>query len=278
MASLFILYKEHKHVNIVSAFKTLFCYTVLMTTTSQDTYMLKDQDLTLHSKENEYVLKVRDLPIEEKPREKLLQLGPHSLTLAELVAVLLGIGTKREEVMEMAQRIFKEYGEKSLMHETNAQKFADALDIPLTKACQIIASLEIGRRFYQSRAGRPVYIRNAKHAYQYLKDMGTHNKEHLRGLYLNSRYRVIHEELISVGSLTANIVHPREVFQPAIEHGAVAIIIAHNHPSGSVEPTRADLEVTHQLSKAAQLLGIELLDHLIITSKRFISLVEENDE
>lgn len=244
---------------------------------SQTHYTLKDQDLLLDSNGSEYILKVRDLPEQERPREKLLQLGPGHLTLAELVAVLLGVGTRKEEVLEMAQRIFKEYGEKSIAHETNAQKLSDALDIPIAKACQIIASLEIGRRFYSSKAGRPVYIRTAKHAHQYLKDMGHQSKEHLRGLYLNSRYRIIHEELISVGSLTANIVHPREVFQPAITHGAVAVIIAHNHPSGSIEPTSADLQVTAQLSEAGKLLGIELLDHLIITNKRFISLKEDVD-
>ncbi len=251
---------------------------MFMSITSQTPYILKDQDLTLDNSKSEYVLKVRDLPEQEKPREKLLQLGPGHLTLTELVAVLLGVGTRKEEVLEMAQRIFKEYGEKSIAHETSAQKLADSLDIPLSKACQIIASLEIGRRFYSSKAGRPVYIRTSKHAYQYLKDMGNYNKEHLRGLYLNSRYRIVHEELISVGSLTANIVHPREVFQPAIEHGAVAVIIAHNHPSGSIEPTSADTQVTTQLSEAGKLLGIELLDHLIITAKRFISLKEEINE
>jgi len=248
-----------------------------MSTISQTPYLLKDQDLLLDSSESEYVLKVRDLPEQERPREKLLQLGPSHLTLTELVAVLLGVGTRKEEVLEMAQRIFKEYGEKSIANETNAQKLSDALDIPLIKACQIIASLEIGRRFYSNKAGRPVYIRTAKHAYQYLKDMGHQDKEQLRGLYLNSRYRVIHEELISVGTLTANIIHPREVFQPAITHGAVAIIIAHNHPSDSIEPTSSDIQATTQLSEAGKLLGIELLDHLIITSKRFISLKENID-
>ena len=98
-------------------------------------------------------------------------------------------------------------------------------------------------------------------------------KEQLRGLYLNSRYQVIHEEVISVGSLTSNIVHPREVFQPAIEHGAVAVIIAHNHPSGSLEPTMADHEVTDRLLTAGKLLGIDVLDHLIITDENYVSIL-----
>jgi DNA repair protein RadC len=104
--------------------------------------------------------------------------------------------------------------------------------------------------------------------------MGTSRKEQLRGLYLNSRYQLIHDEVISIGSLTSNIVHPREVFQPAIERGAVALIIAHNHPSGVLEPTTADINVTEQLISAGKVLGIELLDHLIIAKSKYISIME----
>jgi DNA repair protein RadC len=107
--------------------------------------------------------------------------------------------------------------------------------------------------------------------------MGSNKKEQLRGLYLNSQYQVIHDEVISVGSLTANIVHPREVFQPAVEHGAIAIILAHNHPSGRLEPTTADIEITEQLISAGQVLGIDLLDHLVITTKRYVSIMEMVD-
>lgn len=103
-------------------------------------------------------------------------------------------------------------------------------------------------------------------------------KEQLRALYLNSRYQVIHEEIVSVGSLTANIVHPREVFQPSIEFGAAAVIVAHNHPSGSLEPTSADIDVTRQLGASGALLGIELLDHLIITTDSYISIIGDAHE
>jgi DNA repair protein RadC len=137
-----------------------------------------------------------------------------------------------------------------------------------------VASFELGRRFQIKQAGRPVHVRNARQAYQYFKDMGSNQKEQLRGLYLNSRYQVIRDELISVGSLTSNIVHPREVYHPAVEYGAVAIILAHNHPSGRLEPTMADIEITEQLITAGKVMGIDLLDHLIITSNRYISIME----
>ncbi|HVQ44080.1 MAG TPA: DNA repair protein RadC [Candidatus Saccharimonadia bacterium] len=238
-------------------------------------YALHDHDVVIGERVDHYILKVKDLPSEQKPREKLQRMGPETLNVAELVAVLWGVGTKKEEVLAMARRITREYGEKSIATETNPEKMASALGIPLHKACQIIAGFELGRRFFAHQAGRQIYVRNARQAYEYLHDIGDSKKERLRGLYLNSRYQVVHDEVISVGSLTANIVHPREVFQPAIEHGAVAIIIAHNHPSGSLEPTAADRQVTRQLQEAGRLLGIDVLDHLIIAGAQYIRITED---
>jgi DNA repair protein RadC len=241
-------------------------------------YVLTDNDQIMGEGETKYVLRVRDLPIEEKPREKMLLLGVHSLSHAELMAVLLSVGTRKEEVMAMSARILREYGEQAIFNEKNPARLAESLDIPLTKACQIIASFELGRRAYQHKAGKPVFIRTSKQAYQHVTFIGNLQKEQLRGLYLNSRYQIIHEEVISIGSLTANIVHPREVFQPAIEHGAVAVIIAHNHPSGVLDPTEDDLLATEQLVAAGTILGIELLDHLIIGKKNYRSVMENNNE
>lgn len=174
----------------------------------------------------------------------------------------------------MAQRITHEYGGKALAATDDPQRLADATDIPLTKACQIVAGFEIGKRFYSQQYGRPVFIRNATQAYTHLRGMAESQKEQLRGLYLNSRHRLIHEEVVSIGTLTANIVHPREVFRPAIEHGAVAVIIAHNHPSRDATPTEDDLEVTSQLVAAGKLIGIDLLDHLVIGDSHYLSILE----
>lgn len=253
----------------------LATYTASMKTAySNPTYALRANDVLIGERVSEYVLRVRDLPNERRPREKLLSEGADSLSLAELVAVILCVGTRKEDVLAMAQRIVKEYGEKAIAAEADAQQMAEVVDIPLVKACQIVATFELGRRFFAVQAGKAVFVRDAHQAYEYLKPIGYSPKEQLRGLYLNSRYEVIHDEVISVGSLTANIVHPREVFRPALEHGAVAVIIAHNHPSGSLEPTREDIAVTAQLAAAGKLLGIELLDHLIIAGEAFSRIVE----
>lgn len=246
--------------------------------TATKPYLLADGYLLIGERLSQYVVKVRDLRTEDKPREKLLSVGPSNLTHAELLAILLGVGTRKEEVFTMSHRILREYGERAITNERNPQRLADALQIPVAKACQIVASFELGRRFYQRKAGKPIVVRTAKHAFEHLKSMGLLQKEQLRGLYLNSRYQVIHEEIISIGSVTANIVHPREVFQPALEYGAVAVIVAHNHPSGVVEPTKDDLAATAQLIAAGKVLGIDLLDHLIIADNRYISLIEEHHD
>lgn len=237
-------------------------------------YALEDRDLIFSEPGAGYVLRVKDMPDDERPRERLLELGPSSLSVAELVAILWGVGNRKEDVLAMAKRTLKEYGEKAIGNELNAQRLAETTDIPVTKATQVVAAFELGRRFYATQAGRPVQVRNAKQAYQYVRDMGISQKEQLRGLYLNSRYQVIHDEVISIGSLTSNIVHPREVFRPALERGAVAIILAHNHPSGRLEPTLADIQITEQLLTAGDLLGIELLDHLIITTTQHASILD----
>jgi DNA repair protein RadC len=224
-----------------------------------------------------YVLKVRDLPSGEKPREKLMQYGPAGLSSAELLAVVWGVGTKREELMAMTTRVLQEYGERAIIHEKDAYRLAQALDIPEAKACQLVACFELGRRAYAVKDGQPRYVRTALQAYEYVRDMARGKKEQLRGLYLNAHYEVIRDEVISVGSMTANIVHPREVFQPAISQGAVAVIVAHNHPSGSLQPTEEDIEVTRQLIAAGNVLAVELLDHLIITTDGYVSVMEHVD-
>lgn len=243
----------------------------LIMNASKTKYAFCDNDLILDKPEKQYILKVKDLDEKDRPREKLIKRGPEILTSAELLGIILSVGTKREEVLSMSTRIFKEYGEKNIITEKNPKILSKELDIPLIKACQIISCFELGRRFFKTSPGT-VVIRNSRQAYDYFKDMGSLPKEHLRGIYLNSRYKVVYDETISIGSLTSGIVHPREVFRPAIEHLASAVIIAHNHPSGICKPNEDDIEVTQQLMEAGKILGVDLLDHLIIAKNKFVSI------
>jgi DNA repair protein RadC len=201
------------------------------------------------NKEIQYGLKVMDMPPEDRPREKLKKYGPEVLS----------------------KRIISEYGEQPILSQTRVEKVINRFNLGEVHAGQLISCLELGRRFFgESKDG--MYIKTPKDAYEYLSDMRKIKKEFFRGLYLDVNNRLIHDELISVGTLTTNLVHPREVFYPAISKRAVAIILAHNHPSGDPEPTEDDIEMTKQMVNVSKIMEIELLDHVIIGNNKFVSL------
>lgn len=212
---------------------------------------------------------------QKQPREKIIEQGPDGLKNAELLAIILNTGYKGEGVMELASRILQEYGSKAITKERNVNRLMDDLGIPPVKACQIIACFELGRRFFMEENGKMPTIRSSEDVYQYLKDMSRFTKEQFRGLYLNARNKLIHDEVISIGTLTANLVHPREVFQPAIEFSAAAIVLAHNHPSGDPEPSEDDIRVTKQLVEASKILGFEILDHIVVGKGRYVSMKDK---
>lgn len=242
-------------------------------------YKIKDNNIILTDnkiigREKKYeITRVKDLPEEEKPREKLLKEGVTSLSSTELLALILGVGTKKEEVFSMSSRILREYGEKGIAYQKDPKIIEKDLNVPIAKACQLVACFELGRRFYQKKPGANISIRTAKQAFEHLKDMGKLNKEQFRGLYLNTHYQLVHDEIISIGTLDSSLVAPREVFRPALKYSAAAIIIAHNHPSGVLKATKADVEATEKLIEAGKILGIEVLDHLLIGQDKFISLI-----
>ncbi len=222
--------------------------------------------------ERQYVYKLRDLPEADKPREKMLAHGPNALSIVELVAIILNAGTVKEDVLSMSSRIIREYGEKNFASFDDPKRMAEELDIPLVKACQIVASSELGRRFYKKQGGRGLSIRNAKDVSAYVRDMHDLPKECLRGIYLNNHHKVVHDEVLSMGTLDANLIHPREVFKPALEYGASAVILVHNHPSGVVTPSSSDLEITKQLIDAGKIMGVSLVDHVVVGKGKYASV------
>lgn len=223
----------------------------------------------------EYKFRLKEIPKEQRPREKLIKYGPDILKNGELMAVILNTGYRRETVLELSYRIIKEYGSKAIAQEKKVGRLMENLGIPLVKACQIVACFELGRRFFEEEPGRFPTIRSPEDAYRYLEGMKKLKKEQFRGLYLNTRNKIIHDEIISIGTLTANLVHPREVFQPAIEYLAAGIIIAHNHPSGDPNPSEDDLKVTRQMTKVGKTMAIEVLDHIIIGNEKYVSLKDK---
>lgn len=219
-----------------------------------------------------YRVKLKELPAHQRPREKLIKYGPDVLKTPELMAIILNTGYRGETVLELSHRIIKEYGSKAIIQEKNVARLMETLGIPSVKACQIVACFELGRRFFQEEPGKMPTLRNPGDVYRYLEDMRKLKKEQFRGLYLNTRNKIIHDEIISIGTLTANLVHPREVFQPAIEYLAAGLIIAHNHPSGDPNPSDEDLKVTRQMQEVGKTMAIDLLDHIIIGDDKYVSL------
>lgn len=242
----------------------------------QRTYVMTNHDLLLDGAitgpGKRYELRIRDLPSEDKPRERLLSQGPAALSVPELLALILSTGTKKEEVLTMSRRILGEYGDRSVLMTTDPKILAADLDIPLGKAMQIVAVGELGRRFFRKQRNGAAVIRTSRDVYDYTVDMRMLPKEHLRGLYLDTHYQVIHDETLSIGTIDANLIHPREVFRPALAHAAAAVVLVHNHPSGIVTPSEADCVVTEQIAAAGKILGIELIDHVVITDDAFISI------
>ncbi|MBX4209325.1 DNA repair protein RadC [Candidatus Parcubacteria bacterium] len=220
----------------------------------------------------EYIYKLRDLPEADKPREKMLSGGPGALSIVELVAVILNSGTVKEDVLSMSSRVIREYGEKSFASLDDPKKISEDIGMPIGKACQIVASSELGRRFYKKPGGRNVSIRNAKDVSAYVRDMHDLPKECLRGIYLNNHHKIVHDEVLSMGTLDANLIHPREVFKPAVEYGASAVILVHNHPSGVVTPSSSDIEITKQLVDAGKIMGISLVDHVVVGKGKYTSV------
>ncbi len=236
------------------------------------TYAIRPNVRFLDRTYRDYPITIHDLPSEDKPREKLIGSGSQALSIKELLSVVLVTGTSKENILEMSDRLIRDYGEKSILAETDPEKLSKELDIPIVKACQIVACGELGRRFYDRSSSGLVTIRNAKDVFDYLQDMRNLQKEHLRGIYLNSHNRILRDEVISIGTVNSNIIHAREVFRPAIECNAAAIILAHNHPSGEVAPSKEDSAVTVDLVRAGKILGITILDHVIITKDSFASV------
>jgi len=238
-----------------------------------DAHILSEGFLPYKAEPNrQYVFRLRDMPADEKPREKMLKHGSESLSLPELLSVLIGHGSAKEDVLEISSRLVKDYGEQHLAARKTVPELMKDLDLPELAAMRIAACSEIGRRLFEKREHASAVIRTPQDVYDYLAEMRTLSKEHLRGIYLNSQHRVIHDEVISIGTVDTNLIHPREVFRPAVEYGAAAVIVAHNHPSGSPVPSQADIEITKQLVSAGALIGIPLIDHVIVAKDGFASV------
>lgn len=200
---------------------------------------------------------IRGLPRIERPRERLAAYGPAKLADHELLAIILGSGTRGASVLDIAKRVCA-HVEKGTVHDIRSIKGLGA-----AKYAQIQALIELGKRFNTTPT---IELFSPEDVWRACADIRTSKKEHFLAFYLDTHDRLIERRIISIGTLDASLVHPREVFEPAIALSAASIIVAHNHPSGSVDPSPEDREVTTRLREAGTLLGIRLTDHIIVTA------------
>ncbi len=223
---------------------------------------------------------IKDLPIEERPRERLQKYGAQALSDAELLAVLIRTGTKSESALVLAQRMLKgDIGKSGLAYvvDSSVEELSKIKGIGTAKAVQIKAAVELGRRIASYNQRKQVIIKSPLDVKDLLmEEMRFLEKEYFKTILLNVKNHVISVEDISIGSLNSSIVHPREVFKPAIRRSSASILLVHNHPSGDPTPSREDIEVTERLVEAGKILGINVLDHIIIGSDSIISLKEKN--
>jgi len=219
---------------------------------------------------------IHDLPIDERPRERLVKFGEQALSAQELLQLILGRGIAGESVAIVAQKLLSQFGSLQKLAEASIEELSAIRGIGLAKATQIKAAFEIGRRLStQAAPYKGKELTDPAKAYQLIKSkLKNYHKEHFYIIILNSRNWSVAE--VSIGSLDASIVHPREVFAEAIKNKAASVIFAHNHPSGDPEPSEGDLLTTKRLVEAGKILGIEVTDHIIITATGFFSFKEKN--
>ncbi len=217
-------------------------------------------------------MKIKDLPKVDRPREKLEKYGPERLSDSELLAILLRTGSEGVNVVELAGKILRKFSGVGLA-KASVKELKNTFGLGSAKACEVAACFELGRRLLQNK--QSALLLSPKDVWNELKDIRDHKKEHFVIFFLDARNQEIKREIVSVGSLNANLVHPREVFEPAVRHLAAQVIIAHNHPAGDLDPSEHDIEITKRLKESGEVLGIELVDHIIVTRNGYTSFKEK---
>ena len=215
---------------------------------------------------------VNDLPKPERPRERLQRFGPEALSSQELLALIIGRGVSKRSVMSIAQELISRFGSIKAIGEATIEELSSVKGIGLAKSAQLKASFELAKRQELERDLGDYQITDPEGVVRAIRASITDKaKEHFKLLLLNTRNKIIRIGTISVGTLNASLVHPREVFKEALIHNAFSVILAHNHPSGDCEPSEEDIRITKRIKDAGDLMGIDVLDHIIITSQSYFS-------
>jgi len=215
--------------------------------------------------------RILDLDYSFRPQEKLLLSGANNLTDKELIALILRSGTKGKNVLEVAEDVLKIL--KNNYTDVEVEDVQKISGIGQVRACQIIASIELSKRYLGEVKGK--IIKTPHDIFLFLSYLKYKKQENCISLTLDNGSRIIQKRVVSIGLLNMSLIHPREVFAPALQDRADSIVLIHNHPSGSCKPSKADMEVTLGIKEAGKILGIKLKDHVIIAKDSYFSFAEE---
>ncbi|HCF49795.1 MAG TPA: hypothetical protein DER60_05910 [Syntrophomonas sp.] len=215
---------------------------------------------------------IKELPEDMRPREKLAKFGEGRLDDHELIAIILGMGTTKINALDLARQIMIKYRTLRRLKEASLEELMSERGIGMAKAVSIKAAIELGRRLALSQESKPVITSPEDVKTLVMEDMRYLDREHFKVIYLDRKGGIIVTEDISVGGLHSSMAHPREVFKNAVKRSAASIILVHNHPSGDPHPSNEDMETTRRLVEAGQIVGIEVLDHVIIGDNKYCSM------
>ncbi|MEI7884287.1 MAG: DNA repair protein RadC [Clostridia bacterium] len=222
---------------------------------------------------------IKDMPLDERPRERLYKLGTASLSNAELIAILLRTGRINKTALTLAQDILAKYGGVLKLKNASVATLCEVEGIGLSKAAQVLAALELGRRAHSKHINNWGIIHNPQEVYEIIADKISHlDIEQFEIISLNTKNHVLDIATISQGTINSSLAQPREIFQQALKNNAAAIILVHNHPSGDVSPSQQDFIVTKRIFQAGEIMGIHVLDHIIVGRNGFFSIKESNSK
>ena len=222
---------------------------------------------------------IKDIPKNDRPIERLLNNGVNNLSDSELLTILIKTGTKQKSAKTLADEILKEVGSLSELKNINLERLSKIKGIGVTKACNILTAIELGHRINTEIISlNDMKITNSSIVFEYYKNIiGDKKQEYFYCIYLNTAKKVIKDKLLFIGTINQSIVHPREIFKEAYLLSASSIICVHNHPAGSIYPSKEDINLTNKLVEIGNLLGVKVIDHVIITNDNYYSFFENND-
>ena len=221
-------------------------------------------------------MRTDEIPREDRPRERLKSLGAEVLSMRELLAIVLSSGSRHKGAMDLAEDMAARFGSLRDLADASLERLSTTSGVGFAKACRLKAAIELGRRVVKASRGERKSVRCPEDAAGLvMEDMRNLDREHFKVILLDTKNSLIGVETVSIGTVNASIVHPREVLKPALERSATSIVLVHNHPTGNVSPSKEDILITRRFEKCGRILGIDVVDHIIIGDGDFTSMKEK---